>query len=156
MHTHRVTTTSETPASEVGQSGWRHFSHDADMGVRAEGATPEQVFEQAALGMTALITDPGGVATAEDVEIACEAPSLELLLIDWLNALVYEMAVRRMLFGRFVVKLDGTRLHAVASGERVDVGRHQPVVEVKGATYTALGFRRRDDGRWEAQCILDV
>ena len=106
--------------------------------------------------MTALITDPGGVAAIEDVEIACEAPSLDLLLVDWLNALVYEMAVRRILFGRFVVKLDGTRLHGIASGERVDVARHQPVVEVKGATYTALEFHRRGDGRWEAQCILDV
>jgi tRNA nucleotidyltransferase (CCA-adding enzyme) len=54
------------------------------------------------------------------------------------------------------VKLDGTRLRGVASGERVDVRRHQPVVEVKGATYTALKFHRRDDGCWEAQCILDV
>lgn len=155
-HTERVTTTRGSPVGEIAASGWRHFSHDADMGVRAEGATPEQVFEQTALGMTALITDPGGVAATEDVEIACEAPSLDLLLVDWLNALVYEMAVRRMLFGRFVVKLDGTRLHGVASGERVDVARHQPVVEVKGATYTALKFARRDDGRWEAQCILDV
>lgn len=156
MHTDRVTTTSGTPIGEIGTSGWCHFSHDADMGVRAVGATPEQVFEHMALGMTALTTDPAGIAASEDVEIACEAPSIDLLLIDWLNALVYEMAVRRMLFGRFVVKLDGTRLHGVASGERVDVARHQPVVEVKGATYTALEFRRRDDGRWEAQCILDV
>ena len=135
---------------------WTHFAHDADMGVRAEGATPGEVFEQMALGMTALVTDPAAVATAEDIQIACEAPSTELLLVDWLNALVYEMAVRRMLFGRFAVRLDGNRLRGVASGERVDVGRHRPVVEVKGATYTALGFSRRDDGRWEAQCVLDV
>jgi tRNA nucleotidyltransferase (CCA-adding enzyme) len=140
----------------VRMSGWTHFSHDADMGVRAEGGTQEEVFEQMALGMTALITDPAGVAAVEDVEIACEAPSTDLLLVDWLNALVYEMAVRRMLFGRFAVTLDGTRLRGVASGERVDVRRHQPVVEVKGATYTALKFHRRDDGCWEAQCILDV
>lgn len=146
MHTDRVTTT----------GGWRHFSHDADMGVRAVGETPEQVFEQMALGMTALTTDPAGIAASKDVEIACEAPSIDLLLVDWLNALVYEMAVRRMLFGRFLVKLDGTRLRGIATGERVDVGRHQPVVEVKGATYTALRFGRRDDGRWEAQCVLDV
>lgn len=137
-------------------SGWVHFGHDADMGVRAEGATPEEVFEQMALGMTALVTDPAAVAAREDVEIACEAPSTDLLLVDWLNALVYEMAVRHMLFGRFAVTLDGARLRGVASGERVDVGRHQPVVEVKGATYTALKFGRRSDGRWEAQCVLDV
>lgn len=137
-------------------SGWRHFSHDADMGVRAVGSTREEVFEQMALGMTAMVTDPDRVAAVEDVEIRCEAPSIDLLLVDWLNALVYEMAVRRMLFGRFAVKLGDHSLEGVASGERIDVGRHQPIVEVKGATYTALKFGRRDDGLWEAQCVLDV
>jgi SHS2 domain-containing protein len=137
-------------------SGWAHFSHGADMGVSASGATPEEVFEQMALGMTALVTDPAGIEPKDDVAIACEAPSVDLLLVDWLNALVYEMAVRRMVFGRFAVHLEGTRLRGVAGGERVEVGRHQPVVEVKGATYTALKFGRRDDGGWEAQCVLDV
>jgi SHS2 domain-containing protein len=136
--------------------GWRHFSHDADMGVFAVGLTKEEVFVQMALGMTAMVTDPARVDAVDDVEISCTAPSIDLLLVDWLNALVYEMAVRRMLFGRFAVKLGDHSLRGVASGERVEVGRHQPVVEIKGATYTALKFGRRDDGLWEAQCVLDV
>lgn len=136
--------------------GWSHFSHDADMGVRAHGTTREEVFEQMALGMSALITDPSRIEPVEDVAIACEAPSLELLLVDWLNAVVYEMAVRRMLFGRFHVELGERTLRGVATGERVDASRHQPVVEVKGATYTALAFRQRDDGLWEARCVVDV
>lgn len=135
---------------------WRHFSHDADMGVQAAGGTRAEVFEQMALGMTALVTDPAGISPLEDVVVRCEAPSVEYLLVDWLNALVYEMAVRRMLFGRFKVVLNGLSLRGIASGEKVDVARHQPAVEVKGATYTALEFRQRTDGRWEAQCILDV
>jgi SHS2 domain-containing protein len=126
------------------------------MGVRAEGATEEEVFEQMALGMTALVTDPAGIEPREDVAVRCEAPSREYLLVDWLNAIVYEMAVRRMIFGRFRVELGNGSLRGVATGEKVDPGRHQPVVEVKGATYTALGFRRRGDGGWEAQCVVDV
>lgn len=137
-------------------SGWQHFSHDADMGIRAAGVTKEEVLEQMALGMTALIADPARIAPLEDVVIRCEAPSLEYLLVDWLNALVYEMAVRRMLFGRFKVELGERSLCGIASGEKVDVARHQPAVEVKGATYTALGFHQRKDGGWEAQCVVDV
>lgn len=148
----RIMAANAVPAA----SGWHHFSHDADMGVRAFGATPAQVFEQMALGMSAMIAEPGCVAPSERVEVRCEAPSVELLLIDWLNALVYEMAVRRMLFSRFQVTLAGHTLRGVAWGERVDPARHQPAVEVKGATYTALRFHRRDDGLWEAQCVVDV
>jgi SHS2 domain-containing protein len=137
-------------------SQWEHFAHGADIGVRGIGRTPAEAFEQAALALTAVITDPATVAANTPVDIACEAPDLELLLVDWLNALVYEMQVRKMLFGRFEVSIDGTRLAARAWGEPVDIARHRPAVEVKGATYTQLAVRRLDDGRWLAQCVVDV
>jgi SHS2 domain-containing protein len=135
---------------------WEHFPHEADVGVRGLGATPETAFEQAALALTAVVTDPATVTPAETVHLACEAPDQELLLVDWLNALVYEMATRSMLFSRFQVRLEGRRLDAIAWGERLDVVRHRPAVEVKGATYTALKVTRQADGTWLAQCVVDV
>jgi len=135
---------------------WEHFEHDADVGVRGVGRTPEEAFEQAALALTAVITDPARVAARERVTVRCEAPDLELLLADWLNALVYEMATRHMLFGRYAVRIEGGRLEGEAWGEPVDRTRHAPAVEVKGATYTALVVRRRGDGAWVAECVVDV
>jgi len=136
--------------------GWEHFPHEADIGIRGVGATREQAFEQAALALTAVVTDPAGVSSKSAIEIEREAPDDELLLADWINALVYEMATRNFLFGRFAVHLDGGRLEATAWGEAVDRERHRPAVEVKGATYTALSVARRDDGAWVAQCVVDV
>jgi SHS2 domain-containing protein len=135
---------------------WEHFAHAADIGIRGIGATREEAFEQAALALTAVVTDPGSVEAKRAVEIACEAPDDELLLADWLNALVYEMVTQNMIFGRFSVRLDGGRLAATAWGEPLDAVRHRPAVEVKGATYTALSVARRDDGAWVAQCVVDV
>ena len=135
---------------------WQHFPHDADIGVRGIGRSKAEAFEQAALAMTAVITDPASVAAGEAVEISCEAPDDELLLVDWLNALVFEMATRRMLFARFEVGCDDHRLHGRAWGEKVDVGRHQPAVEVKGATLTCLSVGQQSDGMWSAQCVVDV
>ena len=135
---------------------WEHFPHQADMGVRGFGPTLAAAFEQAALAMTAVVTDPRLVVPGEPVEIACEAPDEELLLVDWLNSLILEMAIRHMLFSRFAVSLDGHRLHATVWGERVDVTRHQPAVEIKGATYTELKVGQTDEGSWLAQCIVDV
>jgi tRNA nucleotidyltransferase (CCA-adding enzyme) len=90
------------------------------------------------------------------VEVRCQAPTDELLIVDWLNALVYEMATRRMLFGAFAVSLEDSRLTGTAWGEPVDVVRHAPAVEVKGATYTALRFAQGSDGAWIAECVVDV
>lgn len=137
-------------------AGWEHFPHEADIGVRGWGATLAEAFEQAALAMTAVITDPQGVEPRQAVDIECRAPDPELLLVDWLNALVYEMATRQMLFGRFGVRIEDGTLRGVARGEPVDPQRHRPRVEVKGATYTQLKVARTGDGRWVAQCVVDV
>ena len=137
-------------------AAWEHFEHGADIGVRGIGATLAEAFEQAALALTAVLTDPAGVIPRTSVGIRCAAPDDEVLLVDWLNALVYEMATRRMLFGRFGVTIEGRALAGEARGEPVDVARHRPAVEVKGATYTALSVARRADGNWVAQCVVDV
>ena len=128
----------------------------ADICVRGIGETRERAFEQAALAMTAVIADPSGVAAREQVDVQCEAPDQELLLAEWLNALVYEMSTRKMLFSRFLVQFKGFRLTGKAWGEPVDPARHRPAVEVKGATYTELKVSKQKDGMWVAQCVVDV
>ncbi|MBT9526251.1 MAG: archease [Rhizobacter sp.] len=135
---------------------WEHFEHGADIGVRGFGVTKAAAFEQAALALVAVITDPSRVAVEQTVPIACEAADDELLLAAWLNALVFEMAVRRMLFARFHVDLFDGRLQATAGGEATSIKRHQPAVEVKGATYTTLRVARTGDGGWMAQTVVDV
>lgn len=132
------------------------FPHGADVGVRGIGQTKAQAFEQAALALTAVVTDVAGVLPRDAVDIECAAPSDGILLVDWLNRLIYEMAVRHMVFGRFAVAIDDGRLRARAWGEPVDRLRHAPAVEPKGATFTALEVARRADGAWLAQCVVDV
>lgn len=134
---------------------WEHFEHGADIGVRGLAPTLAGAFEQAALALTGVVTDPARVRALEAVEIACRAPDDELLLVAWLNAVVCEMAARHLLFGRFAVRIEGGVLQGEAQGERVDVRRHRPAVEVKGATCTALRVARADGG-WLAQTVVDV
>jgi SHS2 domain-containing protein len=135
---------------------WQHFPHDADIGIRGFGGSVSEAFAQAAKAVTAAVTDPEQVAALETVSVECEAPDYELLLFDWLNALVYEMATRDMLFSQFDVAIEGTKLEATASGEKIDRERHSPAVEVKGATQTHLHVHERPNGEWVAECVIDV
>jgi SHS2 domain-containing protein len=134
---------------------WEHFAHGADIGVRGVGATREEAFEQAALAMMAVVVDPDTVRPTERVDVECEAADDELLLAEWLNRLVYETSSRHMLFSRFSVRFEGPRLYGAAWGEPVSRERHQPAVEVKGATYTTLRVAR-EGGEWLAQTVVDV
>jgi SHS2 domain-containing protein len=135
---------------------WEHFEHGADIGVRGYGDSLEKAFEQTGLALTAVVTDPDNVECEQTVSVQCEAPDDELLLADWLNAIIYEMAIRNMLFSRFQVSIKNHVLQAILCGEIVNTQRHKPAVEIKGATYTALQVACNQQGNWRVQCVVDV
>jgi protein archease len=135
---------------------FEHFPHDADMGVRGLGRTKEEAFQEAAAALVALTTELSEVSAAERVRVSCTAPDGEQLLVEWLDAVIYEMATRHMVFSRFEVRIEGDRLEGTLWGERRDARRHSAGVEVKGATFTELRVAEEERGRWTAQCIVDV
>lgn len=135
---------------------WEHFDHDADMGIRGIAPTLAGSFEQAALALTAVTTDPNAVRKTRTISIKCRAPDNELLFLDWINELIYQMSTQHLIFGRYEVKIEQGELTATASGETVDRERHQPAVEAKGGTFTELRVYLNEEAMWVAQCIVDV
>jgi SHS2 domain-containing protein len=144
-----------SPTTVAGNARWEHFPHDADVGVKGFGATPAEAFEQAAQALTAVVTH-AEIKPRVQVEVTCDGPDLEILFVEWLNAIIYEMAVRSMLFSRFAVQIEDFRLKGILWGEPVDVERHAPACEPKGATYTALKVAADNNGIWSAACVVDV
>lgn len=134
---------------------WEHFYHQADIGVRGYGASIEESFQQAAMALMAVICSPEKVTPSKEISIECSGDDVELLLADWLNAIVYEIATRKMLFNRFEVRIKEGKLAGMAWGETADPERHETAVEVKGATYTELAVRQ-EGSEWVAQCVVDV
>ena len=135
---------------------WQHFQHVADIGIRGFGINPEEAFIQAAVAMTAVITEPRLVDTNTCINVECEGADLEYLFVKWINLLVYEMATRNMLFSQFEINIMENKLTAKVCGEQVDRAKHQPAVEIKGATLTELKVMQQPNGIWLAQCIIDV
>lgn len=144
--------------AQTGETGprWSHFPHGADLGVRGTAMTQEGAFEQAAQALFAAVTDLSDIRPASVVSIVCQAPNAAVLLVDWLNALIYEATTRDMLFSRFQVRIEGGELHGEAWGEPIDPARHHPAVEPKGATFTELRVGPCPVEGWIAQCVVDV
>ncbi len=149
-----MTNAGENPTTNSAR--WEHFQHGADIGVRGFGPSLASAFEQAALALSAVLVDPDAIKRNETVEIEVEAPNSDLLLYDWLNAIIYEMGTRDMIFGAYDVSISGNKLVGRAHGESVDRERHQPAVEIKGATMTELATGEIRPGEWRAQCVVDV
>lgn len=146
----------ETTPSVDKPATWEHFPHVADVGIRGYGPSISSAFEQAAIALTATVTNPDSIRPKTSIGITCTAPNAELLLVDWLNAIIYEMATRKMLFGQFSVEIRDNHLSASIDGEPVDIEHHAPATEVKGATMSELEVCRDSEGHWSAQCIVDV
>ncbi len=144
------------PDTHAAGVGWSHFPHGADLGVRGMGMTRAEAFEQAALALFAAVTDPSDIRPSSQVSITCQAPNDAILLVDWLNALIYEAMTRKMLFSQFQVRIEGGELHGEAWGESIDLARHHPAVEPKGATFTELRVGPSPVNGWMAQCVVDV
>ncbi|HTP04832.1 MAG TPA: archease [Nitrospirota bacterium] len=131
------------------------FEHEADIGIRGFGGSMKEAFENAAIALYSVMVNIDAVNPVEEMTVTVSAPDPELLLVEWLNALLALSDIERMVFSKFEVKMEGTTLTGIAGGEPLDRERHEPHVEVKGATYHLLSVKEQD-GIYTAQCVVDV
>lgn len=137
---------------------WQVFDHTADLGIRIQAPDLPDLFRTAAQALFGvLLANPEQVQPAEPVTIALSADSLEGLLIDWLNELIFQSETGHRVFSRFEVSVgeDGHRLSAVVHGEPIDASRHILDHEVKAATRHSVQVVQ-EGGTWTAEVILDI
>lgn len=133
------------------------FSHQADIGVRGFGDTPEEAFVNGAKAMFSLMVDLKGVSPKNPVKIAVQAEDQPSLFVEWLNQLLATADIKRWLFSNFEVKIEnGRSLRGKAWGEPINLKKHTLLTEVKAATYSQLKVELQPDGQWAAQCVVDV
>ncbi len=131
------------------------FEHQADVGIRGNGETYEEAFANAALAMYSVMVNILRVEHREARTVQVSAADREQLLVEWLNALLAVSDIDRMVFSRFETRIVGNMLTGTAWGEHLDRAKHEPSVEVKGATYHLLKVAN-EEGRCVAQCVVDV
>ncbi len=138
---------------------FEYLDHTADIGIRGIGKTVEEAFVEAARAIFNLMVDLEEVIPEKEVHVTVEARQLDLLLVEWLSALLAKKDLEGLLLARFHVELremeNGFSLQGVGWGEPFDLKRHQPKTEVKGVTYAGLRVQREDE-RWLAQCVVDI
>jgi hypothetical protein len=66
----------------MSEAHWEHLPHGADIGVRGIGKSKAEAFEQAAVALTAVITDVDSVSAETAIKIQCTASDDEMLLVE--------------------------------------------------------------------------
>ncbi len=128
------------------RDGFEIIDHTADVAIAAYGADMKKAFANAALGMFSIMTDIKKVnqTAVRDVEVT--ADEMKVLLVSWLNELLFICEVEKILFKKFdMSELDGTRLVAKCYGEKIDPKRHRIKTEIKAATYHMTQIEEKRD-----------
>jgi SHS2 domain-containing protein len=140
---------------------FRALEHTADKGLAVEATSLPDLFETAARGLFHLMIDPDRHPSTEQVTLEQDAPDLEMLMVRWLNELLYQFEVHHRLFSRFEVKVveqgtEGWHLEARA--------HYRPITPeaiewegapVKSVTYHGLDLRQQE-GHWRLRFYVDV
>jgi len=131
------------------------------MGVRGMANTIEKAFEECAKAMFNVEVNVKKVSPSKKIKVKVNASKIDELLVEWLNALLSQSSIHRMVFSKFKIdKIESKKgkfeLIGNAFGEKLDVKKHEAKEEVKGATYSQLKVEKNKKGQWIAQCIVDV
>ena len=132
--------------------GFRLLDHTADIGLEATGATPEEVFEQATLGLADII-GIRSLGPAESVEIEVSATDMPALLVDWLSEFLWLHESRSTAIVWVSVR-EVTGERAAGNVGLTPMGEATGI-QVKAITYHQLTVEKQATG-WRATVFFDV
>jgi SHS2 domain-containing protein len=134
------------------------FEHTADLGLRIFATDLPDLFRTAGEALfDVVVANRSDVRVVETELVSLTAESIDDLLVQWLNELIFRCETRHRLYTQFDVTLDenGRLLEATIGGEPIDRGRHVLDHEVKAATRHELSLQQVAGG-WVAEVIVDI
>ena len=138
------------------RDGFEIIDHTADVAIAAYGADLKKAFASAALGMFSIMTSIKKIdeTVVRDVEVT--ADEMKVLLVSWLNELLFICEVDKILFKRFEVsELTDTKIIAKCCGDKIDTKRHRIKTEIKAATFHMTQIEKQRDGI-RIQVLFDI
>jgi len=138
---------------------FEYLDHTADACLRASGDTAAHAFCEAAKAMFNLMVPLDSITPRDSIDVSVEADRFDLLLVEWLGALLSSMGTTGLVFSQFDVEIDRIAgclvLKGKATGETFDPERHEAINEVKGISYAGL-YARSEGDRFVVQCVVDI
>ena len=136
--------------------GWRLIDHTADLRLEIFGVDAGDLFVQAALALTDLITDPASVRPQDRRTIAVAGTDWADLMVNWLRELLYLWSGEERLVGAVeLAALEQTRLQAQVVTDRFDPLIHSIRNEIKAVTYHQIEAGACHAG-WRARVVFDI
>lgn len=136
---------------------FEYIEHTADAGMLVKGDSLHSLFTNAAQGLFEMIAVIDSIDETSTIDVQLESESVDILLVAWLDELVFKHETEEMFFKSVDIKsISPTELIAEVYGEPTDFDKHIVYTEIKAVTYHQLYVVQNTDGDWEAQVIFDL
>jgi SHS2 domain-containing protein len=133
------------------------IDHTADIGFEVRSRTLPGLFAESAYALFDLAYRLKAVGNEICVPVTVHSDSLESLMVQWLNELIFLLETGSCLFRRAEVSLQkGFSLEARLYGQAKDAVKYTPYRSIKAATYHHLVVEKNSSGQWISRVILDV
>lgn len=132
----------------------------ADVAFIAHGKSPNEVFENSALAMSEVMVNTKQVKPKKSIKFELDGTDINSLMFNFLNKLLFYVDAESMVFSKFKVNVDISKLKltAICSGEKVS-DKIETRTEVKAATYHEMKiWKSVVSGKtyWNSKIILDI
>lgn len=132
----------------------------ADIAFEANGKDLSEVFRSAGDAvLNVMVANPESVRPLEARSIELNNEALDLLLLDFLQDLIFYKDAEQLLLRAHEIEIrktgDKWQLSSTWEGERLDPARHHQLVDVKAVTLHDFRLEQVADG-WRAHVILDI
>lgn len=136
---------------------YEFLDHPSETLVRVSASTIEEVFSDAAIALFEIMTDLSRVKPRRKFHVDLEAPERHLLLLDWLNHLVYLHEIRNVFLSTFAVTIKReARWHLTASAAGEEIKQtHERRCSVKSVTYGQFEWKEMNDLH-EVRFVVDI
>ena len=138
---------------------YKYLEHTADILFQAEASSLEELFRQCALAVEESMVDVQKVKPLRKVQIKHKNKNIDYLLFDFLCDLNYYKDAKQLMFSKFDLEIkkvkDEYRLMCRAWGEKLDVNKHNPKVDIKAITLHMFEVKQTKKG-WFAQVLVDI
>lgn len=148
---------------------YKYLEHTADVLFQAEAATLEELFNQCALAVEETMVDVKLVKPVRKILIKHKNKSIEYLLFDFLCDLNYYKDAKQLMLSKFEIEIKEKikknkeskteekeyQLICRAYGEKLDVNKHDPKVDIKAITLHMFEVKQTEKG-WFAQVLVDI
>lgn len=135
------------------------FAHTGDVGFALEAQTLSELFDAAREALLAVLLASPPASGSEERTVRLSAPSLEVLLVRWLDEILYLAQTEGCLAAAstptVAARGDGWDLSATVAVEPYRPATAGALREVKAVTYHGLAVHHAAEG-WRARVILDV